>query len=784
MKTIIRNLLGIVRRFKMATLLNVMGLSIAFAAFIILMIQLQYDWGFDRYQKNAERIFRVGLYFPESGNNVVLARPFAEAFTLSSPHIEKGALLFSWGSQLTLKVEKGNEEVSFWCPVNAITPEYADVFSFDMIEGSAGSIDNPGTVLISESEAQKFFQDGQAVGKQLTGDNMSFTVGGVYKDFPRNSVVQNAVYRRIGQKENIDNWWNRGYQLYVLLDDPKAAGQIITDFKAGLDREDYNWEMCDIRLTELQDIYYEADSLSDSLKDKGNRNLVLVLFTVAILIVLIAGINFTNFSNALVPMRIRSINTQKVLGGSDKVLRYAMLVEAVVICLLSFVISLFIVRGMANTWLANMINSDMALAANIPLLILTGVLAIIVGLLAGLYPAWRITSFPPALVLKGSYGLTPSGKRLRSLLVSFQFIISFALIITALFIYLQNRYMVASSLGFDKDQIAIIELNRTLMNNTGTLENRLKNESNIQDVSFAQDLLSGGDEFMTYGRGYRDNDLTFKLFTVSPNFLQIMNIPVISGRDFLREDANTAGGSYIFNETARLQYDLVSGEYITGNAYVDVPPAVIAGFTDDIKYASFRTNVAPMAFYVPAAKDLHPRYAYIKIKNGADIRRTIASIGQVLTSIDKDFPVEITFYDTILNNLYKRELSIGWLISLFSLVAVFISIVGVLGLVIFESEYKRKEIALRKVHGATTSQILVMFNKVYLRILVLCFILATPVAYYAMKQWLTYFAYKIPLYWWVYVLAFIVVSIITLLAVTFQNWNTASENPAESIKTE
>ena len=380
MKTIIRNLLGIVRRFKMATLLNVMGLSIAFAAFIILMIQLQYDWGFDRYQKNAERIFRVGLYFPESGNNVVLARPFAEAFTLSSPHIEKGALLFSWGSQLTLKVEKGNEEVSFWCPVNAITPEYADVFSFDMIEGSAGSIDNPGTVLISESEAQKFFQDGQAVGKQLTGDNMSFTVGGVYKDFPRNSVVQNAVYRRIGQKENIDNWWNRGYQLYVLLDDPKAAGQIITDFKAGLDREDYNWEMCDIRLTELQDIYYEADSLFDSLKDKGNRNLVLVLFTVAILIVLIAGINFTNFSNALVPMRIRSINTQKVLGGSDKVLRYAMLVEAVVICLLSFVISLFIVRGMANTWLANMINSDMALAANIPLLILTGVLAIIVGL--------------------------------------------------------------------------------------------------------------------------------------------------------------------------------------------------------------------------------------------------------------------------------------------------------------------------------------------------------------------------------------------------------------------
>ena len=784
MKTIIRNLLGVFRRFKVATLLNVLGLSVAFAAFIILMIQLQYDWGFDRYQKNAERIFRVGLYFPESGNNVVLARPFADAFVQSSIYIEKGALLFSWGSQLTLKVEKENKEVSFWCPVNAITPEYADIFNFEMVEGSVGSIDNPNTVLISESEALKFFQEEQAVGKQLTGDNISFTVGGVYKDFPKNSVVQNAVYRRITQNENIDNWGNRSYQLYVLLNDPKAADQIITEFKAGLDREDYNWEMCDIRLTELQDIYYEADSTFDSLKDKGNRMLVLVLFTVAVLIVLIAGINFTNFSNALVPMRIRSINTQKVLGGSDEVLRYAMLVEAVMICLLSFVISLCIVIGVANTWLADMISTDISLSSNIPLLVVTGILAIVVGLLAGVYPAWRITSFPPALVLKGSYGLTPSGKRLRSLLVSFQFIVSFVLIVAALFIYLQNHYMVASSLGFDKDQVAIVELNGNLMKNTETLENRLKNESTIQDVSFAQDLLSGGDEFSTYGRGYRDNDLTFKLFTVAPDFLQIMNIPVISGRDFLPDDVNTAGGSYIFNEAARLQYDLVSGEYITGNAYVDVPPAVIAGFIDDIKYASFRTNVVPMAFYVPAGKDLHPRYAYIKIKAGVDIRKAITSIGQALTSIDKDFPVEIRFYDTILNNLYKRELSIGWLISLFSLVAVFISVVGVLGLVIFESEYKRKEIALRKVHGATTSQILIMFNKVYLRILLLCFVLSTPVAYYAMKQWLTYFAYKIPLYWWVYAVAFLVVSVITILTVTLQNWNTASENPAESIKTE
>ena len=784
MKTIIRNLLGVVRRFKMATLLNVMGLSIAFAAFIILMIQLQYDWGFDRFQKNAERIYRVGLYTPDWGNQVVVSPPFAEAFVQSSPHIETGALLSSWGSQLALKRGNDTNETSFWCPVNAITPEYASVFDFQMLEGKIESLDNPGYVLIAQSQAEKFFGDEPAVGKQLTADKLSFVVGGVYKDFPQNSVIQNAVYRRIGEKENQDNWNANGYQLYVLLDDPGKKDQIIADFKNHFNHEYYDWKTKDVRLTQLTDIYYEADARFDSQKDKGNKTMVFVLFTIAVLIVVIAGINFTNFSNALVPMRIRSINTQKVLGGSDNTLRCAMLVEAVAICLFSFILSLFIVKGMANTWLADMISGELSLKANIPLLIGAGVLAALTGLLAGAYPAWHITSFSPALVLKGSFGLSPSGKRMRSLLVSFQYVISFALIIAALFIYLQNHYMLASSLGFDKEHVAIVELNGQLIKNIEAVENRLEQEVSVQEVSFAEDLLSASDEYTDFGRGYRENNVQFKVFVVSPDFLRLMNIPVISGRDFLQEDSKSVGGVYLFNEAARLQYDLVAGEYITGNEWYEAPPALIAGFIDDIKYASFRTEVAPMAFYVSPAAGYRPRYAYIKIKAGADIRDAVASIRKALTSIDKNFPAEIRFYDTILNNLYKRELSIGWLISLFSLIAVFISVVGVLGLVIFESEYRKKEIGLRKVHGATTSQILLMFNKVYVRILIVCFVLAIPVAYYGVNRWMVYFAYKIPMYWWVYAVAFVVVSVITFLTVTFQNWKTANENPVESIKTE
>lgn len=189
-----------------------------------------------------------------------------------------------------------------------------------------------------------------------------------------------------------------------------------------------------------------------------------------------------------------------------------------------------------------------------------------------------------------------------------------------------------------------------------------------------------------------------------------------------------------------------------------------------------------MAFYVAPEKSFYPQYAYIKIKKGVDMHEAVASINKVFKSVDPDCPVEVAFYDTVLNNLYKRELSLGSLISLislFSLLAVFISVVGVFGLVIFESEYRRKEIGLRKVHGASIAEILVMFNKTYLYILVICFVVAAPLSYYGISRWLENFAYKVSLYWWVFGVSFIVVTVVTLLTVTFQNWHAANENPVK-----
>lgn len=213
--------------------------------------------------------------------------------------------------------------------------------------------------------------------------------------------------------------------------------------------------------------------------------------------------------------------------------------------------------------------------------------------------------------------------------------------------------------------------------------------------------------------------------------------------------------------------------------------AEIAGFIPDIKFASFRTEVTPMAFYVRGkGYSGGAAYAYIKVKAGSDLPSAMSHVKNVLNEIHPDYPFDVKFFDQVLNTLYEKEESLSSLITLFSLIAVFISMVGVFGLVVFDSQYRKKEIGIRKVMGSTTSEILVMFNKTYIYILCICFILAAPVAFYAINKWLENFMYKTPVYWWVFILAFLLVSLITIITVTFQNWRAARENPVFSIKSE
>ena len=791
MKTILRNFIGVLRRFKMATLLNVLGLSIAFAAFMVIMMQVNYDHTFDSCQPEADAIYRMDMDFQgESG--AVISRPFARGFTESSPHIKAGMIMASWSSELFYSVECNGEKQNFQDPFVSASPEITHVFHFDMLEGDETALDQPGTAIIPESIARRLFGNESALGKQLMGvenGNTIATINGVFKDFPRNSSIRNIIYRQMHPKENYNEWGNQNYFFFFRLDDPSNIEVVKDNFKKNFDAsqqfgKDFKWEKdgIDLRLTSLPKLHFLTNTSFDTMP-KASRQTMHVLFAIAFVILLIAGINFTNFSTALTPMRIKSINTQKVLGSPDNLLRTSLLGEAVIVSMVAYLISLGLLFIARHTFVASLVDADMVFSVQSDIILTMAGIAVVVGVLAGLYPACYITSFPPALVLKGSFGLSSKGRMLRSTLVSIQFVASFVLIISSLFMYLQNRYMQNTPLGYNKDELIVIELNNKVNKNQDVLSSEVKSFSGIEDITYAEQVLSSRDFYMGWGRNYKDQDINFQCIPVSPSFLRVMGIKITDGRDFRLEDDLKDTGSYIFNEKAREMYNLELGGKIGEDE--------IIGFMPDVKFASFRNEVSPMTFYVWGkyrwGEEVDSKYyaaAYVKVKAGSDLRAAMKHVQASLTKIDPVYPFKTTFYDEILQQTYEKELKISNLITLFSVIAIFISIVGVFGLVVFESEYRRKEVAVRKVLGSSTSEILVMFNRSYLFILTICFVLAAPIAFYGVYRWLENFAYRTPISWWIFLVSFIIVSIITFITVTFQNWHVANSNPVDSMKVE
>lgn len=791
MKTILRNFFSVLRRFKAASVLNVLGLSIAFVAFMLIMMQVNYDYTFDCSHRNADAIFRVDIVHGSKGSQAIICRPFTRAFTESSPHIKGGCLLNAWVGSPFFYVEQNGQRTGYRENAWEVTPGLLDVIHFDMLEGTAQALDEPGSVILPESMAKKIFGNETAVGKQLIAPNVEMNaqiIKGVYKDFPRNSALQNVIYVAMNPKENYDNWGNWNYFFFVRLDDPANKENVLDNFKSNFNAKEvfgneFEWggeESFDLRLTSLPDVHFLNNVDFDSMP-KASRQTLLVLFSIAFVIIIIAGINFTNFSTALTPMRIKSINTQKVLGSSDRMLRGSLLVEAVGVSMFAYLLSLLFLYVIPKTPVASLVDADISFGAQPMIIAGTAVIAVIVGVLAGLYPSYYVTSFPPALVLKGSFGLSLAGRRMRSVLVGIQFVASFILIIGSLFMYLQNRYMQNAPLGYDKEEMIIVHLNNKINKDRDAFTNQLKSFSGVEDVTYSQFLLSSQDQYMGWGRDYNGKNINFQCLPVSSSFLKVMGIEVKEGRDFRPEDDQKETGCYIFNEKAKAQLELKLNEQIDGDE--------IIGFIPDIKFASFRQEVTPMAFYLWGKyqwgqEGNYYNAAYVKFKAGSDLRAGMEHVRESLKKFDSEYPFVIRFYDEVLQHTYEKELKIGSLITLFSLVAIFISIVGVFGLVVFESEYKRKEIAVRKVLGSTTGEVLYMFNVSYFWILLICFVLGAPVAWYGVHRWLENFAYRTPMYWWVLPLAFLAIGMITFLTVTYQNWHVANENPVKNIKSE
>ncbi|MDR0334001.1 MAG: ABC transporter permease [Dysgonamonadaceae bacterium] len=773
MNLIIRNLLHALRRFKLAVILNVLGLSVAFAAFMVIMMQLKFDFGFDKFHKDYDKIFRMETV----DGGVTLSRPLAELLFESSPHIVAGART-SWAERsLFFSVENNGSRSFFEEGMRGVTAEFTDVFSFDFIEGNGDALKTQNNVIIPLSLSRKLFGNESAIGKQLTDVNRSLTVGAVYRDFPANSILNNVIYIPFPEEQNRNDWGNWNYQIFIRVNDVSNVNTLIDTYMRHLNSLDVTWVQVEFRLTALPDIYYTTDVVDNF--PKASKQTLLILLAIGIIIIMIAAINFTNFSMALTPMRIKNINTQRVMGAQQSTIRWVLIIEAVAFTVVSYFIAIFLVKVFAGSMLADLVDTDLSFSTNLLVILGTALVAILVGVIAGFYPSRYMTSFAPAIVLKGSFGMSPKGKMLRNTLIGIQFVASIALIIGALFMYLQNQFMQNSDLGYDKEALITISGIGRLRESREELTHKLEQYSGVEGVTYSWFLLSSQDQYMGWGRNYNEEQINFTSMPVHYTFLQIMGIEVTDGRDFRREDTDVERGVFIFNETARQRFNLEL------NTTVDHAGEII-GFIPDVKFTSSRIAMQPMAFYVWGTDNWGDQLnvAYVRLKPNTNLRQAMSHIRTTLAEFDPNYPFEIRFFDEVLQQLYEKETKLSLLISLFSLIAIFISIVGVFGLVVFDSECRRKEIGIRKVLGSSTMEIITMFNKTYIKMLLICFVIAAPLAWYAVRRWLENFAYRTPMYWWVYLLAFIAVAAITVLTVTIQNWRVANDDPVKSIKTE
>ena len=791
-------------------------MTAAFAALYIILVQVHYDLTYNRSIPDSERVYLMTLpMFGQEKANAYINRPMAEEIITNIPSVEAygiAQLNEHTQTETMVTVGEGTEAKTFPVKTMQATSGALKVFGIQPIAGSITDMGNNALVAISQSAAKRM---GVTVDDHIrvafSNKSFPYTVCAIYKDQPMTSDLGELemICCNMLEKQDLNSTSNWSYNYFVKLHkaEDKATfeevgggkyrdiqSQQIAHYRnmGGLndalenklnEMEEF---MNDKQLTliPLQELYFCQD-LNYQVGQKGNKTSTMTLMIVAALIVIITLINFVNFFFAQVPMRIRGVNTRKILGSSRAALVGRFLAESAMLVAIALVLAVVVVLLFRSSEWAHFISCDLALSKNMVVAVLTVGIALVMTLMAGLYPAMYATSFPPALAIKGSFGMSQKGKSLRYALIGLQFVISIAFIICAFFLKFQHSYMMNFDMGFDKECLITANIPLNSLDERDAFNSELLNNPNIKAVAWSQDRMVA-EMRMTWGRWHHGEQMSIEVMPVSWNFLQVMGIEVVEGRDFLPSDEQ-GEGAIILNEYAKKKYNLNLEEMIAWNG----TPFPATGFCRDFHFQPLQYESEAFAFYIYGA-DIQSRYfatphLTVRTIENADIKAVFDAIRSTTDKILPDYDgkkVKINFFDEELGENYQKEQQLTTTISLFTLLAIIISLMGVLGLVMFETQYRRKEIGIRRVNGATVEEILLMFNRKFVAIVLICFAVAAPISYFVTDYYYSTFAYRAPIVWWVFALALLAVLLVTTLTVTIGSFRTATENPVKALRTE
>ncbi|MBQ3535451.1 MAG: ABC transporter permease [Alistipes sp.] len=802
MKIAFQNFISTLKRYKTASVLNIAGLTIAFIAFYILMAQVYYGFTYNSSIPDNERIYLVTTTDEKEGPCRGLApRPTTQKVMQECSDVELWGFTFFSNRDERVWSKKDDVFTPYQIDVDKMTPSIIDISSMKLLQGTKEDFLKPNVLFISASTAKKMdvklgediylqheeFWNGIRPGK-------GYMVAGIFEDFAPNSTFgQMKIVRKIAD----DEYMSDGY--YIFEGFVKLYPNTTTEkfeqmwYDAMYPMEEEDGQMVRLikgsqnaKLRSLKELYF-APRLEHSLSiSQGDKREHITQFAIALMIIVIAFINFINFFMALIPRRLRTVNISKVFGATNFTLRWNFLFEALALTVVSLALALYLMIAIQDSFIADYVDCSLALKDNLHTIALILLGGVIIAIIAAAYPAWYITSFEPSLAVKGGFAGSVSGRRLRMVLIGVQFTISLVLIITTLAFFVQYRHLTKYDLGFKTDNIVQVMITDVSFRNKRSGERfitALESSANVVDVT-----AKSGD-FFSSGMSERimidsENSIPVEVRDVRHNFFQFFGIPVNFGRDFTPGDSGKEH-IHIYNKVG-FDYQQKQNEYYAKEKIIIAyrnEPKLIGVLDDKLLVTPLNEEQKPIQYRCADTFDLFT--FYIRLHPSVDVAQFSEFVRQKIEEFEVDAEkYEISMFEDTIAELYSHTRKQTVLLALFSVLSIVISLMGVFGIIIFETQFRRKEIAIRRVFGSTTSGLLWMFNSRYGEIVMACFLLSVPVAYYIIQEWQKDFAHKAHIGWWIYLSALAMVMLLTLALVTYRSLKAARENPADVVKGE
>ena len=800
-KTAIRNLW----RYKGFAAINIASLTIGIIGCMVISLFVWDEWQFDKHIKDGKNIYRIYEERRDNDNttlNAAVPPAYATFLQQHYPEVDETARILMSSDKFLMETgEKRNYEEKGWF----VDTSFCKFFPLKFINGDpATALSAPRSIVLSEELANKFFDNANPINKTIRIDKDTFVVKGVFAKLPDHFHLNFHYLMTLSAagipQERMERWTWHQFYTYVKLKPGTNVQHLQDKFQIYMKSNIFP------TLTQrgssflpffqpLSKIHlYSSDFVYDN-AIRGNATYVKALTIIALFVLIIACFNFINLATARSFRRAKEIGIRKVVGAARKQLVLQFIGETILLSVLSVLIAvlgtLYIIPWL-NNFTGKSIHLNLLTNPGFAGLILTG--GIIIGILAGVYPALVLSGFQPIKVLK-SMKLTGSGTPwLRQALVVIQFSLSGLLIVSALIVYRQTKYLNSTDLGFNKEQILYFPVRDILANDPKTLEtfkNELKQSSNVVSVTSGYGLpgdLFAGDGVVV---GNEKKERSANVFMGDHDYVKTLGLRIVAGRDFSRDMATDVKEAFIINETAvkvwgfgtpekAIGQTLSWNEWLPEDTLNPVKKGKVIGVVEDFHYKSLHEKVAPSVI------QLYPQWTYavaVKLRT-ANMKNSIAYINSVWNKFVPGYPLDYKFMDESYSVMYKSEEKLASLLWIFTIMAIIVGCLGLFGLAAFTAEQRTKEIGIRKILGANVFNIVGLLSKNFLMLVLIASLIALPVAWWTMDKWLQDFAYRIHIGWWVFVIAGMAALLIALFTVSFQAIKAAIANPAKSLRTE